>query len=152
MHRLNNKDLAAGLMYLLVGLVFAWGARFYEIGTASNMGPGYLPFWLGVLLACLGTGMAIVALWKAHRANPVERFNWRLLLLIAGSAALFGLLLRPFGLLVSTAALVFVASFASHEFNWRTTLLSVILFPPFIVIFFVKLIGMSFPIWPSFMD
>jgi len=151
-HRFNDKNLAAGLLYLAVGLAFALGARSYKLGSASNMGPGYLPFWIGVILACLGAAIAVAALWRRRPADPVERWDLRRLVLIVGSAALFGLLLRPLGLLVSTAVLVFMASFAGEDFHTRTTIASVILFPPFIAIFFVVILGMSFPIWPSFLD
>lgn len=152
MQRFNDKNLAAGLLYLAVGLAFAVGARNYQLGSASNMGPGFLPFWLGVILACLGAIMAAAAVWRRRPADPVERWDLRRLVLIVGSAALFGLLLRPFGLLVSTAVLVFVASFARDGFRYRTTIASVLLFPPLVALFFVVILGMSFPIWPSVLD
>ena len=58
----SQKDFFAGLMFLLVGLAFAWGAGSYSIGTGARMGPRYCPMDLGVLLAVLGLIVAITAL------------------------------------------------------------------------------------------
>jgi hypothetical protein len=41
-------------MYMVIGLFFAIVARQYQYGTAAKMGPGYFPFWLGVLMALIG--------------------------------------------------------------------------------------------------
>ena len=50
----SQKDFLSGLMFLVVGGIFAWGATNYSIGTGARMGPGYFPMLLGVLLAILG--------------------------------------------------------------------------------------------------
>jgi hypothetical protein len=50
---LMRKDMVAGLMFVAIGFAFAYGASSYRMGVVSSMGPGYFPFWLGILLACL---------------------------------------------------------------------------------------------------
>ncbi|NCW39757.1 MAG: tripartite tricarboxylate transporter TctB family protein [Betaproteobacteria bacterium] len=50
----SQKDFFSGLMFLVVGAAFAWGATSYSVGTGARMGPGYFPLLLGVLLAILG--------------------------------------------------------------------------------------------------
>lgn len=42
-------------MFMGTGVAFAWGAGNYRVGDASQMGPGYFPLLLGVLLTLLGT-------------------------------------------------------------------------------------------------
>ena len=44
----------SGLMFVAVGLGFAWGATEYSFGTSARPGPGYFPFGLGILMAVLG--------------------------------------------------------------------------------------------------
>jgi hypothetical protein len=58
----SQKDFFSGLMFLLVGIAFAWGAGSYSIGTGARMGPGYFPMVLGVLLAGLGLVITITSL------------------------------------------------------------------------------------------
>ena len=51
----NGKDFWAGIMFTLVGFLFAaiaWNN--YPMGTAVRMGPAYFPVWLGCLMMLLG--------------------------------------------------------------------------------------------------
>jgi hypothetical protein len=64
---------------------------------------------------------------------------------------LFGLLLLPLGLLVSTTLLVVVSSMASHEFRWKEALLSAAALVFIVWVVFVYGLDFQVPIWPSFM-
>ena len=55
----SQRDFLSGLMFMIVGSSFAWGAVDYEIGQAARMGPGYFPLILGVILAILGAIIAV---------------------------------------------------------------------------------------------
>jgi TRAP-type mannitol/chloroaromatic compound transport system permease small subunit len=55
------KDLLSGIVFLIFGIVFKIYSYQYNIGTASDMGPGYFPnlistivIILGVLIICKG--------------------------------------------------------------------------------------------------
>lgn len=50
----NYQDFYAGLMFIIFGGLAAWLSTSYSMGTGARMGPGYFPFWLGVILAGLG--------------------------------------------------------------------------------------------------
>ena len=50
----SQKDFFAGLLYMVIGIAFAWGATTYNIGDGARMGPGYFPLLLGVILAIIG--------------------------------------------------------------------------------------------------
>src|SRR5690606_15795292 len=50
----NQQDFWAGVMFTLIGVLFAFFSTSYEVGTAARMGPGYFPLVLGILLAVLG--------------------------------------------------------------------------------------------------
>ncbi|WP_353952047.1 tripartite tricarboxylate transporter TctB family protein [Knoellia sp. S7-12] len=66
------QDLFCGAAFLALGLAFAIGGSGYEIGSARQMGPGYLPLVLGGALAVLGlvtVGQGVLA--RRHRSAPV---------------------------------------------------------------------------------
>src|SRR3546814_6794417 len=65
----NKEDFWSGVMFLAIGVGFALGATSYSMGTSARMGPGYFPFWLGVLLALLG---AIVALRSEEHTSELQ--------------------------------------------------------------------------------
>lgn len=57
----NFQDFYAGLMFLIFGGLAAWLSTSYSMGTGARMGPGYFPFWLGMILA----GLGVIILFKA---------------------------------------------------------------------------------------
>jgi hypothetical protein len=65
----NYQDFYAGLMFVIFGGAFAILARSYSMGTGARMGPGYFPFWLGVVLAALG---ALVLFKSLAKSDGVE--------------------------------------------------------------------------------
>lgn len=50
----NPTDFWAGVMFIGLGAMFSGKAISYKLGTTSEMGAGFFPFWLGILLAALG--------------------------------------------------------------------------------------------------
>ncbi|MFD2028440.1 tripartite tricarboxylate transporter TctB family protein [Promicromonospora aerolata] len=48
-------------MFVGLGAAFAVGALGYELGSLLEMGPGYVPLVLGIVLVALGLGTAIKA-------------------------------------------------------------------------------------------
>ncbi len=53
----SQKDFFSGLMFMGVGVAFAWGATTYNVGNGARMGPGYFPLLLGILLALIGAAV-----------------------------------------------------------------------------------------------
>jgi len=147
----SKQDFWAGVMFLAVGIFFSAVATSYQMGTAARMGPGYFPFWLGAVLALLGAGIALGALSGAAQETEVESFDWRITALIVGSVVLYGVLLRPLGVYISTFLLVVISSVASHEFNWKVAVGNGIFLVVFSYLAFVKGLGLIFPLWPAFL-
>ena len=66
----SQKDFWSGVMFILAGVGFAWGATNYNFGSAARPGPGYFPFGLGILLAMTGrTGLAVLGQSAGIAAN-----------------------------------------------------------------------------------
>ena len=55
----SQKDFFSGLLFIGVGVAFAWGATTYNVGESARMGPGYFPLMLGIVLALIGGGGAV---------------------------------------------------------------------------------------------
>ncbi|MEJ5989709.1 tripartite tricarboxylate transporter TctB family protein [Ramlibacter sp. PS3R-8] len=147
----NQKDVAAGLIYVLAGAAFSLGALNYKLGDAARMGPGWFPFWVGVLLAAVGMATVAGGL-RAHAAvDKVKRLEFGAMLWILGAVVLFGLLLNWAGLVLSLVVLVLVSSRASHEFSWRGTLVNAAVLVAFSVGAFIKGISLQIPLWPTFL-
>ncbi len=61
----NFADFYAGLMFIIFGGLAAWLSTNYNMGTGARMGPGYFPFWLGIILLAIGIIVLLKALGTA---------------------------------------------------------------------------------------
>jgi len=147
----SQQNFWSGVMFVVTGLLFAWFATDYQMGTAARMGPGYFPFWLGCIMAVLGAIIGFSALSPKAERTEIDKFDWRSLFLVLGSVVAFGLLLKPLGLYLSLAILVIGSSLASHEFSWKVAIGNAIFLVVFAYVAFVKGLGLIFPLYPWFM-
>jgi hypothetical protein len=74
------------------------------------------------------------------------------LVLICAACVAYGYLMKPLGLVASTAALVFIAAFGGHEFRWKEVVILYVLLIVFSVLVFVKGLTLPFPLWPDAMS
>lgn len=104
----KNKDIFAGLVFVFCGVLTVYLARFYPMGTAARMGPGYFPSILGGVLAILGMIISVRSLWTV--GETIRPIRLRPLALVIGAVVGFGLLVKPLGLILATFVLVFFSA------------------------------------------
>jgi Tripartite tricarboxylate transporter TctB family len=142
-----SKNLLAGLMFIAFGLAGVWLARDLDLGTASDMGPGYFPLIVCALLLALGGALAVTALMRAGEA--AEGWAWKPLLLITLSALAFAFLLKPLGLVGTLAVTTALASAAGTLLRpLPLAALAAVLIAVNVGIFVLAL-KMPIPLWPS---
>ena len=147
----SQKDFAAGLIYIVSGAGFSLGALNYKLGDAARMGPGYFPFWIGLLLVAVGLATMAGSLHRRTAQERVQPPDLKAMAWILGAVVLFGVLLIPAGLVLSLVALVIVASMGSHEFHWRGALLNAAVLTLFSVAAFIWGIHLQISLWPAFL-
>jgi len=124
----------------------------YKMGTAAKMGPGYFPFWLGALLTALGFFILLKSMSSKNTKEDIGTWNWKIVIWIAGSVVLYGLLLPTLGFMLSIFILVLVSASASHEFTWKSTVLNAIFLVTFTYLAFVQGLNLQFPLLPAFLE
>lgn len=146
----SQRDLVAGLLFVVTGVAFAWGATDYEFGNAANPGPGYFPFGLGVILALLG-GLVLFSAMSVETQDgePIGQIGWRPLLLVCISILLFALALPRLGLPLAVALVAFVVSFATPETRALESLLLAAGLAVFCALVFVAGLGLNLPLKPA---
>lgn len=157
----SQKDFFAGLMFMVMGIAFAWGATNYTIGEGARMGPGYFPLVLGVILAMLGIGVIFESLVvETEDGDKVGSFAWKPLCYIIGANVLFGVCLGgipkiglpALGLIVGIYVLTFVAAKAGDEFNVKEVAILATVLAILSYLAFIVLLKLQFPVWPSFLS
>ncbi len=150
----SQQDFWSGLMFLVMGALFAWGAvSNYSFGSSARPGPGYFPFGLGVILALLGAFILFEALTiETEDGEPIGDIAWKPLIIILASVGVFGLILPHLGMFVALPLLVVSSSMASQEFTWKATIGSAVLLTVFSWLIFIKGLGLTIPLIPAFMQ
>ena len=150
----SQQDFWSGLMFLVTGALFAWGAiANYSFGSSARPGPGYFPFGLGVILALLGAFILFEALTiETEDGEPIGDIAWKPLLVILAAVSIFGLALPYLGMFIALPLLVIISSMASSEFTWKATLGSSVFLTVFSWVIFSKGLGLTIPLIPVFMQ
>jgi hypothetical protein len=88
--------------------------------------------------------ISVLTIWRRPGAKP--------LVLISAACVVYGYLMKPLGLVLATAALVFIGAFGGHEFKWKEVVILFVLLIVFSILVFVKGLTLPFPICPAFME
>ena len=146
----SQKDFWSGLMFIVMGIAFAWGATAYSMGSAARPGPGYFPFGLGILLAILGAAVLFQSLTvDTPDGDPIEKFAWRPMIVITLSLIVVGLALPKLGMIISLPLLVVMASFAGDEFHPVEVAINAAVLTVGSWAIFIKGLGLTIPLWPT---
>jgi hypothetical protein len=143
------KDFWSGVMFLAFGGAACILGLDYAMGTASRMGPGYFPRVLGLLLSAFGA-ILVLRSFRGQGA-PLSFPTLKPLLVLLVAVIVFGLTVTRLGLVLSTILLVVIASFASHEFRWKESIVSALVLATFVVIAFRYGLDLQLPTWPPFL-
>jgi hypothetical protein len=155
----SQQDFFAGLMFMAVGIAFAWGATRYNIGEGARMGPGYFPLLLGIVLTALGGFIVFESLVvETEDGEPIGKWAWKPLGFIIGANLIFGVLLSglpsigwpAMGMVVAIIALTFIAELAGDEFNLKEVIVLSIILAIGSYLAFIMLLKLQFQVWPSF--
>jgi hypothetical protein len=155
----SQPDFYSGLMFVIAGIAFAWGATNYTVGDAARMGPGYFPLMLGILMALVGAVITFAALGRTDTAEEtIGKWAWRPLFYVITANVVFGVLLAgvrgfglpAFGLIVGIYALTFVASMAQADWRFKPTLILATALALGSYLVFVLALQLQFPVWPEF--
>jgi hypothetical protein len=157
----SQKDFFSGLMFLIVGGLFAAGAYSYNMGDGARMGPGYFPRLLGIILAGIGAVITFKALTvEVAGGDKVGQWAWRPLFYIIAANLTFGVLLGglpkfklpAMGLIIAIYALVIIAAKAGDRFRLKENVILATILAVGSYLAFIVLLKLQIPVWPTFIS
>lgn len=157
----SQKDFFAGLVYVVMGVAFAWGATQYNIGDGARMGPGYFPRLLGIVLTLIGAFVIYKSLTvETPDGEKIGKWAWKPLIFIIAANFLFGILLGGWpllgipamGLIIAIYVLTIVAAMAGNEFKLTEVLVLATILAVGSWFAFVYGLKLQFQVWPSFIS
>jgi hypothetical protein len=143
----DRPDIAFGSFLILLAILALFGTRTLAVGTAANMGPGYVPRALAWII--LGFGVIITAhgLWARFRQLPA--ILPRPLICVLVSLAVFALILPKGGLVLATLGTMACSTFAATDYKWRESVIFAVVITIFTVLLFVNGLGLPLSVWPQ---
>lgn len=139
-------DIAGGGALAALGLgVAAHAGLTHDLGTLRQMGPGFFPVLLGVLLAGLGLVIALPA-WR--RQGTARAFAGREALAVLAAIVVFGVFMTPLGLIATTALAVLIAATPAPRAGWRWRLVLAAAVSLLTWAVFILALKMTIPVWP----
>ena len=131
----NQQDFGSALLFAFLGVGGLWFGREYDIGAASDMGPGYFPLVLSWGLIAFGVVIGIRAL--SIRGPEVQTVVWRSVLLVLGAILAFAFLIESAGLALAVLAVTLISALASPDWRWKETAVLGLLLALFCVAVFI---------------
>lgn len=148
----SQRDFFSGLMFVVVGVVFAVGATNYSMGTSARPGAGYFPLILSVLMAILGAIVLFKSLTiETENGDPIGALAWRPLIVIVAAIAVFGFALPILGMFATIPLLIVMVSFAGDEFAWKGVVINSIVLTAGSWVIFIWGLNLTIPLKPAFM-
>ena len=148
----SQRDFWSGLMFIVVGIAFAWGATNYNFGSSARPGPAYFPFGLAVLMALLGALVLFKALTiESDGGDPIGPWAWKPLGVIVVAVAVFGWALPHLGMYIALPLLVIGSAVAGDEFHWKDAAINAAVLTAGSWVIFIWGLKLTIPPWPSFL-
>jgi hypothetical protein len=140
------RTFAAGGLFIVVGSGAFFLSQGYDSGTALQMGPGYFPAVLSVLLIALGLGAVITGM-TSQIPDPILKHKLEPLLLILAGVLSFSYLIDRAGLIVAAATLIMFACFRRLLTNPVEVIVTYLVLVTFSAVVFVRWFGMIIPLF-----
>ncbi|TCQ01652.1 tripartite tricarboxylate transporter TctB family protein [Rhizobium sp. PP-F2F-G36] len=142
----NSRDFIGGLTMICVALLFIWFARDLTVGNSFQMGPGYFPVVLSLLLIALGALITVQSIVVEADGSEPETWNAKAFVLVVLGPVGFGLALAGLGLAPTMFLLIVGVATASRYANWRHSILLGLFLSVCSVLLFTRLL--SLPVAP----
>ena len=151
-HVLVRKDVLAGALFMAVAVLGLWISRDYPIGTAFRMGTGYVPRLLCWILLGLGAIVFFLGLRDGQAQRRLSAggvTEWRPVVFVTASLAIFGLAIERLGLVISIVLLIVVGAFASRALRPLETVVAALVLIVLSWAIFILGLGLTIPVWPE---
>lgn len=146
MAKVNWPELAFGAFLVGIGALVLVAGRDLAVGTAADMGPGWVPRTLALVI--VASGVAQLGMSLIRGPHPMPAFSWRPLLAILLAGAAFAIALPTLGLVAGVIAGMMVAAAAAPPLRLTECLLVGVAIAVFSALLFVKGLGLPLKLWP----
>jgi hypothetical protein len=120
--RFDDRDLWAGVVFVAIGVAALVLGAELNVGSAADMGEGYVPRAMAIALVALGTLISLIAWWRGpdRPGAAFDGMRWRPVLFVTAAILVFVAALEPLGLIAAIAGSTIAANFAGQPLRARS--------------------------------
>ena len=149
MKDIRTYNRVAALFFLAVGIFFTLYSRKVEVGTWTEPGPGFLPFYAGLTLVVMSIALLLGSLakkaWQAKPSFFPKPDSWKRVSATFLSLVVYNLLLTYLGFTLTTFLfLTFLVKFIFPQ-SWKRTFIVSICGSLFVRLLFINFLETQLP-------
>lgn len=151
LRRISARGGLSALVMVFLGVFIAYHSKQYDIGSLRVMGPGFIPYYCGVLLVLLGIIYFVVSFVLGEDGGSTvfglskDRLRGWFFILLGMMAFVF--LGDWFGFFIASFFLVLISAMGSTEFKWKSSILLALGVAVSGAFIFVYLLELQIPIF-----
>ncbi len=124
---MKKADQWSGLALLLLSTGMIWAALGLPYGNVHNPGPGFFPFWLGLIMGAMSIGLIVQTTLAKKDVRTIrnileEDVRWGKVLVVLAALILYGLLMDAVGFLIMTFLLMVVLLRFIEPQSWKVVI------------------------------
>jgi putative tricarboxylic transport membrane protein len=143
----SRPDLSTGVLLITTSVVAWIAGTDLRQGTSLQMGPGYFPRLLCILLAGIGLLLLIRGL-LADRSAQQKVFPLRAIVLILAAIAHFALTIEKLGLAIAVLGVILIGGSAHREMRVFELAMVAVGMALLSVALFIYVLGLPISAWP----
>ncbi len=108
---ISDRDQLSSLFWLGVSIFVCVESIQVHVGSFRSPGPGFLPFWSGVVLGGFALILAVTSFLKKEREKIKEQWigvKWEKVMFVLASLFVYSALLTRLGYLIATFGLMLI--------------------------------------------
>jgi putative tricarboxylic transport membrane protein len=107
---MSLRNQWSGLFWLVFSIFVCVEAIRMGTGSFRSPGPGFLPFWSGIVVGILAILLLVIGTLKREEGGKIKNLwrgmNWRTVILVSASLVIYCILLPRLGFLITTLGLM----------------------------------------------
>jgi uncharacterized protein YggT (Ycf19 family) len=150
---LRSRGAIGGFLMIAMAAVALFLNRGLAVGSIADMGPGFMPMLVSLLLLLAGAAIvmrAVIGAEPAILSAEVAAAPWRGIAAVSIGIVLFAVLLQPAGLVLAVAVLTLVSMLANPHFKPLEAVIYSIALAALAAIIFVYALKVPLALWPTF--
>lgn len=140
------KDTVSAVLSLMLGVIVLLNSRHLEIGTLSDLGLGFVPTMLGILLCVFGV---LLIIKPGNEILDLPKFNFRAISILLASFVLFSNIIESTGLLITVLLVSVTTRLMYQGLTMSNTIILSILNTALVVILFHYILELHITLYPK---